>query len=131
MCAKSHAVSPRSVDSCPCGGVRSRKGGGRWSNFSYVQLSATLWTAAHQAPPSPAFSRPGHWGAVVMPPPGGLPDSGIKPAPLKYPELAGRFFTCHLVLSLQSYECQGKNVGCLLDSNMEQWMTFLFCNQVK
>ena len=31
------------------------------SHFSHVQLCATPWTAAHQAPPSLGFSRQEHW----------------------------------------------------------------------
>ena len=31
------------------------------SHFSCVQLCATPWTAAHQAPPSLGFSRQEHW----------------------------------------------------------------------
>ena len=38
--------------------------------FSHVQLSATPWTAAHQAPLSMEFSRQEYWSGVPLPSPG-------------------------------------------------------------
>ena len=49
------------------------------SCFSRVQLFATLWTAAHQAPLSMGFLRQEYWDGLPFPPPGDLPDTGIKP----------------------------------------------------
>ena len=63
------------------------------SRFSHVQLFATPWTVAHQAPLSVGFSRPEYWSGLPCPPPGGLPDPGIKPAALESPALAGGFLT--------------------------------------
>ena len=60
------------------------------SCFSRVQLSAALWTAAHQAPLSLGFSRQEYWSGLPFPPPGDLPKRGISPAS---PTLADRFFT--------------------------------------
>ena len=40
---------------------------------------ATPWTVAHQAPLSMEFSRQEHWSGLPCPPPGDLPDPGIKP----------------------------------------------------
>ena len=37
--------------------------------LSRVRLCATPQTAAHQAPPSPGFSRPEHWSGVPFPSP--------------------------------------------------------------
>ena len=37
-------------------------------SLSCVQLSATPWTAAHQALPSMGFSRQEHWSGVPLPP---------------------------------------------------------------
>ena len=48
-------------------------------SFSCVQLFATLWTIAHQAPPSVGYSRQEHWSGWPFPSPGDLPDPGIKP----------------------------------------------------
>ena len=39
------------------------------SCFSRVQLRATLWTAAHQAPPSTGFSRQEYWSGLRFPSP--------------------------------------------------------------
>ena len=38
--------------------------------LSCVQLSATSWTAAYQAPPSMGFSRQEYWSGVPLPSPG-------------------------------------------------------------
>ena len=63
------------------------------SRFSRVQLCATSWTVAHQAPLSMGFSRQKYWSGSPCPPPGDLPDPGIEPESLVSPALAGRFFT--------------------------------------
>ena len=39
-------------------------------SFSHVRLFTTLWTAAHQAPPSMGFSRQEYWSGVPLPSPG-------------------------------------------------------------
>ena len=44
-----------------------------------VGLSETLWTVARQAPLSVGFSRQECWGGLSFPPPGDLPNPGIKP----------------------------------------------------
>ena len=62
------------------------------SHFSRVQLFATLWTVACQAPLSMGFSRQEYWGGWPFPPPRDLPDPGIEPAPPESPALAGRSF---------------------------------------
>ena len=50
--------------------------------FSHLQLFATLWTGDHQAPLSTGFSWQEYWSGLPCPPPGHLPDSGIKPKSL-------------------------------------------------
>ena len=50
------------------------------SRFSCVQLFATLWTVAHQAPMSMGFSRQEYWNGLPCPPPGDLSNPGTKPA---------------------------------------------------
>ena len=52
------------------------------SHFSRVQLSATLWTIAHQAPLSMGFSRQEYWSELPFPSPVHLLDPGIKPVSL-------------------------------------------------
>ena len=63
------------------------------SHFSHVQLFATLWAVACQAPLSMGLSRKEHWSGLPCPPPEDLPEPEIKPASLMSPALAGRFFT--------------------------------------
>ena len=52
--------------------------------LSHVQLFATLWTLARQAPLSMGFSRQEHWSGLPFPSPRDLPNPGIEPQP---PEL--------------------------------------------
>ena len=63
------------------------------SHFSHIQLFATLWSVAGQEPLSMGFSRQEHCSGLPCPPPGGLPDPGIKTSFLTSPALAGGFFT--------------------------------------
>ena len=49
------------------------------SVLSRVQLFATLWTVAHQAPPSMGFSRQEYWSGLLFPSPRDLPNPGIEP----------------------------------------------------
>ena len=62
-------------------------------SLSHVQLFATLWTAALQAPLSTGFSRQEYWSELSCPPLGDLPDPGIEPMSLTSSALAGGFFT--------------------------------------
>ena len=48
-------------------------------SFSHVQLFATPWTVAYQAPLSMGFSRQEYWSGVPFPAPGDLSDPGIEP----------------------------------------------------
>ena len=48
-------------------------------SLSRVRLFATLWTVAHQAPPSMEFSRQEYWSGLPFPSPGDLPNPGTKP----------------------------------------------------
>ena len=47
--------------------------------LSRVPLFATLWTIAHQAPPSMELSRQQYWSSLTLPSPGNLPDPGVVP----------------------------------------------------
>ena len=62
-------------------------------HFGCVRLCVTPWTIAHQAPLFMRFSRQEDWSALPCPPPGDLPNPGIKPTFLKSPALAVSFFT--------------------------------------
>ena len=61
------------------------------SHFCSVRLW-TSWTLAHQAPLSIGFPRQEYCSGVPFPPPGDLPNPGIKPASPVDPALAGGFF---------------------------------------
>ena len=87
---------------CPLTGIQKNSSdGGKFtragvcvlSHFSCAQLFETAWTVARQAPLSLGFSRQEYRGGLPCPPPGDLPDLGIKPPCLMSPAPAGRFFT--------------------------------------
>ena len=65
-------------------------------DFTYVecvQLFVTLWTVAHQAPLSMGFSRQKYGSGLPCPPPGDLPDPGIRHTSPESLTSAGGFFT--------------------------------------
>ena len=62
-------------------------------SLSCVWLSVTPWTAARQSPLSMGFPRQKYWSWLPCPPPGDLPDPGIKSTGPGSPALAGGFFT--------------------------------------
>ena len=64
--------------------------GSEVKSLSCVQLFATPWTVAHQAPLSMRFSRQDYWNGLTFSSAGDLPDSGIEPASSA---LAAGFFT--------------------------------------
>ena len=59
-------------------------------SLSPVQLFATPWTVAHQAPLSMRFPRQEYWSGLPFPSPGNLPDPGIPPVS---PALTDEFST--------------------------------------
>ena len=61
--------------------------------LSHVQLLVIPQTVAHQVLQSMGFSRQEYWSGVPFPPPGDLPDPGIKPSRCVSPALASGFFT--------------------------------------
>ena len=63
------------------------------SRFSRVQLFATPWTVAHQAPLSTGFSRQEYWSGLPCPPPGDLPNTQMELGALMSSALAAGFFT--------------------------------------
>ena len=63
------------------------------SHFSRVQVFASLWTVADQAPLSMGFSWQKQWSGLPCPPPGDLSDPGMEPVSLISPAFSGRFFT--------------------------------------
>ena len=59
-------------------------------SLSHVQLFATPWTIACQAPLSVGFPRQEYWSGLPFPSPGDLPDPGVE---YVSPTLAGGFYT--------------------------------------
>ena len=63
------------------------------SHPNCVQLLATLWTVAQQAPLSMGFPRQECWNGFSCLSPGYLPNPGIEPKSVMFPALGGGFFT--------------------------------------
>ena len=63
------------------------------SHFNSVQLFATLWTVACQAPLYMGFFWQEYWTGLPFPSPGALLDPGIDATSPESPALAGGFFT--------------------------------------
>ena len=76
-------------------------------SFSCVQLLATLWTMAHQAPLRMVLSRQECWNGLPFPPLDDIPNPGIEP---QSPVLANRFFTAEL------------SRNCLVGLNLIMWV---------
>ena len=66
---------------------------GMLSYISRVQLFATLWTIAYQAPQSMGFSGKRARSGLPCLPPGDFPDLETEPMALMSPALTGMFFT--------------------------------------
>ena len=71
---------------CVCARTRTCACSVTWS-------CSVLWTVAHQAPLSMEFSRLEYWSVMPFPPPGDLPNPGIKSTSPSSLALAGGFFT--------------------------------------
>ena len=85
--------------------------------FSHVQLFETPRTVALRAPLSMGFSRQEYWSGLPGPPPGDLPNPGVKPASLTSPALAAGFFTTHATCPFRVPPFTGKD-----------WMETSYCN---
>ena len=66
------------VDTCVCAS---------YTHFNLVRLFATPWAVAYQAPLCMGFVQKEYWSGLLCPPPGDLPNPGIKPASPLSPEL--------------------------------------------
>ena len=77
-------------------------------SLSHVRLFVTPWTVARQALVSMEFSRQEYWSGLPFPPPGHLPDPGIKPTSFVSAASAGGFFT-----TCATWEAQAL-IGCQL-----------------
>ena len=59
----------------------------------HLQLFATQWTIACQAPLSMEFFRQECWSRLPLQTPGNCPNLGTEPTSLVFPALVGGFFT--------------------------------------
>ena len=89
------------------------------SSFSRVQLFATPWTVACQAPLSMGFSKQEYWSELSCSPPADFPNPEIEPISLTAPALAAGFFTTSAtwevpkLICMQSTKCyQGCSFQC-------------------
>ena len=93
--------------------------------YSVMSDSATPWTIACQTPLFITFPRQEYWSGLPFPPPGDLPDPGIKPIS---PALAGVFFTTSTTWEAPNY-CLP--VGFLRNSaiSWQKWVVHLHLEQ--
>ena len=94
------------------------------SCFSHVQLFATLWTVARQAPQSMGFSRQEYWSGLPCFPPGDLPDPGVKPLS---PALQVDFFTVEPLgqpLNIRKLQPGSNNHDCVSPAPLRQCLGF-------
>ena len=94
------------------------------SCFSRVQLFVTLWTVALQAPQSMGFSRQEYWNGLPCPPPGDLPDPGVKPTS---PALQADFFTAEPLgqpLNIHILQSGSNNHDCTSPATLRQCLGF-------
>ena len=78
--------------------------------LSHIQLFATAWTIARQAPLFMEFSRQQYWSGLLFPTPGDLPNPGMEPASPASLALAGGFFTTEPLRKLSDGINRPKNV---------------------
>ena len=76
------------------------------SILSHVHLFLTSWTVACQAPLFLGFSKQGYWSRLPFPPPGDLPNTGIKPASPTFP-VGGTISLLHHLRSPVTCSTQG------------------------
>jgi len=70
--------------------------------LSYVQLFATPWTVAHQAPLFMGFPRQEYWSGLPFPAPGDLPDPEIEPES-SHRKFISRIYTEFLQISERQF----------------------------
>ena len=74
--------------------------------LSCVQLFATPWTVAFQAPLSMGFSRQTYWSGFPFPSPVDHPVPGIEPASLASPALAGGHVYVAIILPVTRWNSE-------------------------
>ena len=76
------------------------------SRFGRVQLFMTPWTLAREAPLSIEFSRQKYWWGLLCPPPGDLPEPGIKSTPAEAPAMQADFLALSHWEALSFPDCR-------------------------
>ena len=104
------------------------------SHFSNAWLFTTLWTVAHQALLSMGFCRQEYWSGLPCPPPGDIPNPGIKPVSLMSPALACMFFTTSTMWEQNenlwsSFPPRGQPVFLLLRTIIYQVIQIRLCSK--
>ena len=98
---------------------------------SGVQLFATLWTVADQAPLSMGFYKQGDWRGLPYPTPGDFAYPGVELRSLRSPVLADGFFTTSATSEVVPYPL----LICILVGNVQflthstflvGWLVYLF-----
>ena len=72
-------------------------------SLSVVYDYVTPWAVVHQAPLSMEFSRQEYWSGLPCPPPGDLPNPGVKP---KSPALHSSLHFYNFYLSITNTELE-------------------------
>jgi len=71
------------------------------------------------------FSKQEYWSGLPFPPPEDLPDSGIEPASIVSPALAGGFFTnCTSFFCSVKFSFYGSSLGFTLGFGFQLWVMF-------
>ena len=81
-------------------------------SLSHVQLFATPWKVAHQAPLSVEFSRQEYWSGLPFPSPGDLSNPGIKPGSPSLQAVSMREHSRWQRLKLQGFMAQPQQLQC-------------------
>ena len=101
------------------------------SCFSHVRLFVTRWAVARQAPLSMGIPQQEYWSRLPCPPPGRLPDLGIKPTSPVSPALhAGEFFTCWAIGETQEHWSGSLSLLQGIVPTQELNQGLLYCKQI-
>ena len=104
--------------------------------LSYLQLFATQWIVACQAPLSIGFYRREYWDGLPFPSPGDLADPGIEPMSLMFPAVAGMFFATEsesevtqlgpILCAPMDCSLRGSSVYGIFQARILEWVAICF-----
>ena len=115
--------------------------------FSHVGLFVAPWTVAHQAPLSMGFSRQEYWSGLPCPPPGDLPNPGLRTSvsctscisslPTEPPGKPLRYIGGDLVAQLCPTLCDpmdcslpGSSVHGIFQASILEWVAIAFSTEI-